>query len=105
MPSVLVENANVPPHQAQLIAGFVELMFIVGNTLPALALDRMGRRKTMMIGCAGISFCMMMITILLSISSDKQHPAVADAAIGFFFLVSCSDEQWNLHLLTECSIC
>ena len=105
MPSVLVENANVPPHQAQLIAGFVELMFIVGNTLPALALDRMGRRKTMMIGCAGISFCMMMITILLSISSDKQHPAVADAAIGFFFLVSCSDEQWNLHLLTESSIC
>ena len=48
MPSVLVENVGLTPHDAILIAGFIELMFIFGNTVPALALDRMGRRPTMM---------------------------------------------------------
>ncbi len=59
MPSVLVTNVGLSRHSSQLIAGFVELMFIVGNTLPALALDRMGRRRTMMIGCALLAICMM----------------------------------------------
>ena len=83
MPTVLIKNVGLPRHEAQLIAGFVELMFIVGNTAPALALDRMGRRKTMMFGCACLSFCMMMITILLSIGSHDT----SSAAISFFFLV------------------
>jgi predicted MFS family arabinose efflux permease len=60
MPSVLVTNVKLSRHDAQLIAGFVELMFIVGNTLPALALDRMGRRWTMIIGCGCLAICMMM---------------------------------------------
>lgn len=84
MPSVLVENVGTSPHTAQLIAGFIELMFIVGNTLPALALDRMGRRKTMIFGCAGLAVCMMMITILLSFGKHNT----SSAAIAFFFLVS-----------------
>ena len=83
MPTVLVENVGLSAHDAQLIAGFIEFMFIIGNTLPALALDRMGRRKTMIIGCACLSFCMMMITILLSIG----HKNTSSGAIAFFFLV------------------
>lgn len=57
-------------------------MFIVGNTAPALALDRMGRRPTMLYGCAGLSVCMMMIAILLSFG---QTPT-SSAAVAFFFL-------------------
>ncbi|OQO04945.1 hypothetical protein B0A48_07963 [Cryoendolithus antarcticus] len=49
MPTVLVVNVGMSPGRAQLIAGFVELMFPIGNTLPALYLDRMGRKRTMMI--------------------------------------------------------
>ena len=60
MPTALVENVGLSRHRATLIAGFVELMFPVGNTLPALALDKMGRKKTMITGCALLSFCMMM---------------------------------------------
>ena len=63
MPTVLVENVGMPASQAQLVAGFVELMFVVGNTLPAFALDRLGRRRIMMTGCALLSFCMMMIPL------------------------------------------
>jgi MFS family permease len=57
-------------------------MFPLGNTIPALFLDRLGRRRTMMTGCALLSFCMMMITILLSIGTHNT----ADGSIAFFYL-------------------
>jgi hypothetical protein len=81
MPTVLVENICMTSQRAILIAGSVELMFPVGNTLPALALDRMGRGPTMLVGC-GLLSCMMMISILLSIGDE----ACSTASIAFFFL-------------------
>ncbi|KAG7059649.1 hexose carrier protein [Colletotrichum scovillei] len=50
IPSVLVQNVGMTPHMAQIIGGCVQMMFMFGSILPALALDRMGRRKTMMWG-------------------------------------------------------
>lgn len=64
LPTVLVSNVGLDPSRAQLIAGFIQIMFPLGNTLPALALDKMGRKKTMVVGCSLLSFCMMMITIV-----------------------------------------
>ena len=64
MPTVLVENVGMSANQAQLIAGFVELMFPVGNTLPALALDKLGRKRTMMVGCSILSACMLSISVV-----------------------------------------
>lgn len=57
-------------------------MFPIGNLLPALALDRIGRRWTMIWGCAGLSICMMMLAALLS----NGQKATASAAVTFFFL-------------------
>ncbi|QIW95710.1 hypothetical protein AMS68_001228 [Peltaster fructicola] len=82
MPTVLVSNVGLAPTTSILIAGGVVLMFPLGNTLPALALDRMGRKRTMIVGCACLSFCMMMITILLSLNDSKTSAA----SIAFFFL-------------------
>ncbi|KAK4992361.1 hypothetical protein LTR50_001119 [Elasticomyces elasticus] len=82
MPTVLVVNVGMSATQAQLIAGFVELMFPVGNTLPALALDRLGRKRTMMVGCAILSGCMLCISVLLSFGKPKTSAA----SIAFFFL-------------------
>jgi len=82
MPTVLVTNVGMPAGRAQLIAGFVQLMFVVGNTLPALALDKMGRKKTMMIGSGLLSGCMLCISVLLSFGKQKT----SEASIAFFFL-------------------
>lgn len=68
--------------QAQLVAGFVELMFVIGALAPSLALDRMGRRWTMIWGVFGLGICMMMISILLSFGKKDT----SSAAIAFFFL-------------------
>lgn len=81
MPSVLVTNVGLSAKTAQLIAGFIELMFIIGSTLPSLRLDQMGRRKTMMWGTAGLSVSMALISILLSFGGKHS----SSAAIAFFF--------------------
>lgn len=82
MPTVLVQNVGIAPERALLIAGGVQIMFPLGNLLPALALDRMGRKPTMMIGCAICSFCMLMISVLLSVNTAKA----STASVAFFYL-------------------
>lgn len=82
MPTVLVTNVGMGSQRAVLIAGFVELMFIVGNTLPALRLDRLGRKKVMMVGSGLLSICMLCVAVLLSFGKPKT----STAAIAFFFL-------------------
>lgn len=77
-------------------------MFPIGNLLPALALDRIGRRWTMIWGCAGLSICMMMLAALLS----NGQKATASAAVTFFFLYmlifggTINVVPWGKQLLT-----
>lgn len=63
------------------------MMLMTGALVPSFFLDRMGRRKTMMLGCMGLAFDMMMIAILLSRADDPNHgKAYSSAAVAFFFL-------------------
>lgn len=61
------------------------MMFMLGSILPSFTLDRMGRRKTMISGCAGLSLCMMMVSILLSRADSPNGTACSSAAVAFFF--------------------
>lgn len=83
MPTVLVQNVGQTPRLAQIIAGFVQLMFVIGTILPALRLDQMGRRKTLMTGCAGLGVCMLLIAALLS---QKTNKSASIGAVAFFFI-------------------
>ncbi|KAL3292374.1 hexose carrier protein [Colletotrichum asianum] len=86
IPSVLVQNVGMTAHMAQIIGGCVQMMFMFGSILPALALDRMGRRKTMIWSSAGLGVCMLMISILLSRVGFSNGHACASASVAFFFL-------------------
>ncbi|KAL6407857.1 hexose carrier protein [Ilyonectria robusta] len=87
VPSVLVQNVGQTAQMAQILGGCIQIMFMVGAILPALALDRMGRRKTMMWGSLGLGFCMMMVAILLSQANNASNgDKCATAAVAFFFL-------------------
>jgi MFS family permease len=74
------------PRLAQIIGGTVVMMFMFGSILPSLALDRMGRRKTMITGCFGLGVCMMMISALLSKAGSSNGKAYASASVTFFYL-------------------
>ncbi|KAH7123062.1 general substrate transporter [Dactylonectria macrodidyma] len=85
-PSVLVQNVGLSARMAQILGGCINMMFMFGSILPSFALDRMGRRKTMMWGCAGLSICMLMISALLSRVGHANGHACASASVTFFFL-------------------
>lgn len=85
-PSVLVQNVGLSPRTAQILGGCINMMFMFGSILPSFALDRMGRRKTMLWGCAGLSICMLMISALLSRVGHENGHACASASVAFFFL-------------------
>jgi Na+/melibiose symporter-like transporter len=82
IPTVLVDNVGLEPRMAQILGGCVQLMFVIGNFGPALALDRMGRRKTMIWGCLGLGICMTFAAGLLAV----ERPGPSSAAVAFFFL-------------------
>lgn len=86
IPSVLVQNVGMTAHMAQILGGCINMMFMFGSILPSLALDRMGRRKTMMAGCFGLSICMLLISALLSQANAANGHACASASVTFFFL-------------------
>lgn len=84
--SVLVQNVGLSSRIAQILGGCINMMFMFGSILPSFALDRMGRRNTMMAGCFGLGVCMLFISALLSQSADPNGKTCASAAVAFFFL-------------------
>ncbi|GJN71774.1 hypothetical protein Purlil1_4874 [Purpureocillium lilacinum] len=89
IPSVLVQNVGMNPQLAQILGGCINMMFMIGSLLPTFALDRMGRRKTMMWGSLGLGLSMLMIAALLSQASpgdtSPRAHAFASASVAFFF--------------------
>lgn len=89
MPSVLQGNVGLSQNMSQLLAGAVNCMFLVGAAIPSFLLDRMGRRRPMLYGSAGLGICMLLVAVLLRFQSPGYSPslahATASASIAFFF--------------------
>ncbi|KAF2021198.1 general substrate transporter [Aaosphaeria arxii CBS 175.79] len=83
VPSALVLNVGMDPKIAQIVSGCVQVVFMLGSLLPTFAMDKMGRRRTMIFGTFGLGFSMMMIAILLSFEGNTK---TASAAVAFFFV-------------------
>lgn len=86
IPSALVQNVGMSTRTAQVLGGCINMMFMFGSILPSFALDRMGRRKTMMAGCFGLGICMLLVAALLSQAEAPHGQAYASASVAFFFL-------------------
>ncbi|KAJ5731199.1 general substrate transporter [Penicillium malachiteum] len=86
IPTVLQNNVGLTGKLPSILGGCVEVMFMIGSLLPAFMLDRMGRRRTMMIGSFGLGVCMLMIAALLSQVNEPHGKEYASASVAFFFL-------------------
>jgi len=93
VPSALQYNVGLSHNLSLLIGGFVQTMFFFGSLIPTFLLDKLGRRRPMMWGCAGLAISMMLIATLLSFSEDRGYSpstahATSSASVAFFFTVS-----------------
>ncbi|KXH28937.1 hypothetical protein CSIM01_13339 [Colletotrichum simmondsii] len=89
IPTVLELNVGLSPGLSQILGGCINLQFAIGSLLPTFALDRMGRRKTMIWGCCGLGICMAMVSGLLSQSDQgatSRGTQFASASVAFFFI-------------------
>ncbi|KAJ5734353.1 general substrate transporter [Penicillium malachiteum] len=86
IPTVLQDNVRLTGKLPSILGGCIEVMFMIGSLLPAFMLDRMGRRRTMMIGSFGLGVCMLMIAALLSQVNEPHGKEYASASVAFFFL-------------------
>lgn len=89
IPTVLELNVGLSPGLSQILGGCINLQFAIGSLLPTFALDRMGRRKTMIWGCCGLGVCMAMVSGLLSQSDQgatSRGTQFASASVAFFFI-------------------
>ncbi|KAJ5604903.1 hypothetical protein N7510_010057 [Penicillium lagena] len=86
VPAVLKNNVGLSGRLSQILGGCIQIMFMLGSLLPAFMLDRMGRRKTMMIGSFGLGVCMLLVAALLSQVHEPNGKTYASASITFFFL-------------------
>lgn len=88
-PTLLVHSVGMSTRMSQIIAGCINLMFPIGSAVPSFFLDRMGRRKRMMWGCAGMSISMLFVLVLLS-QADGGETArgttFASGSVAFFFI-------------------
>lgn len=83
---MLQSNVGLEHKIAQIVAGCIQLMFPLGSFVPSVALDRMGRRSTMIWGSAGMSVSMLMVSALLSQSDGTARGAkFASGSVAFFF--------------------
>ncbi|KAI9801921.1 MAG: hypothetical protein M1833_002236 [Piccolia ochrophora] len=90
IPTVLEDNVGLTRNLSLLLGGVIQIMFVIGSLVPTFFLDRLGRRRPMMLGSFGLGMCMMMIAILLSFKDKPQEKSTASASVAFFFLVGSS---------------
>lgn len=65
IPTVLNNSVGLTGRTSSILGGFIMMMFVVGGIWPSLALDRMGRRKTMMVSDHASRSIMVRLTSLI----------------------------------------
>lgn len=82
LPVILQQNMKVSRNLSLILGGAAQCTYLVGSAIPVLLMDRFGRRTLLMICSAGLCFCFVMVSILLSVGSTSA----AYAATAFIFI-------------------
>ncbi|KAJ3532419.1 hypothetical protein NM208_g8442 [Fusarium decemcellulare] len=81
---VLEDSVGLSRQMALIAGGCINLAFAVGSLIPALYLDRIGRRKPMIIGSIGMGLSLMAISVLLSYQGTSKEAVTGKTCIAFF---------------------
>ncbi|KAM5354023.1 hypothetical protein ACJ41O_000673 [Fusarium nematophilum] len=81
-PVIFQDSMNLSRELSLILGGCAQITYLVGSAIPVLLMDRFGRRLLLMVCSAGLCFCFVMVTILLSLGSE----GAAYGATAFIFL-------------------
>jgi hypothetical protein len=76
---VLEQNVGLAPDTASLVAGFIELAFVIGCIPPIFYLDKIGRRKVLIAGSIGL---VTIVSIFTAAIANPGHKATANLALA-----------------------
>ena len=85
VPEALENNVGLSRNLSLILGGCIQIMFVIGSFYPTFYSDKVGRRKPMIWGSAGLGVSMMLIAILLSFENTRIERQTASAAVAFFF--------------------
>ncbi|KAL4897839.1 general substrate transporter [Aspergillus ambiguus] len=89
---VLEESVGLSKDMSSLVAGFIQIAFWVGTFPPIFLIDRLGRRKVLMLGSTVL--CVTMVLFTIGIALDT--PASARLALAMLFVYEVSfGMSWN----------
>ena len=82
-PVIFADSMKLSRKTSLLLGGAAQCTYLVGSALPVFVMDRFGRRTLLMACSAGLCFCFVMVTILLSLGTEG--PAYGATAFIFLF--------------------
>ncbi|KAL2110432.1 hypothetical protein VUR80DRAFT_1192 [Thermomyces stellatus] len=81
-PVIFQDSMGLGRELALILGGCAQITYLVGSAIPVLLMDRFGRRALLMACSAGLCFCFVMVTILLSLGTKNA----AYGATAFIFV-------------------
>ncbi|KAF2262137.1 general substrate transporter [Lojkania enalia] len=82
-PVIFQDSMHLSRNLSLILGGAAQCTYLVGSAIPVLLMDRFGRRTLLMACTAGLCFCFVMVTILLSLGTTG--PAYGATAFIFLF--------------------
>ncbi|KAE8153679.1 general substrate transporter [Aspergillus avenaceus] len=84
-PVMFQETMGMSRNLAMILGGCIQCTYLVGSAIPVFLMDRFGRRTLLIICSAGLCFCFVMVSILLSL--DRTDCAYGATAFIFIFQI------------------
>ena len=89
---VLETNVGLSRELSSLVAGFIQIAFWIGTFPPIFLLDRLGRRKVLMLGSTMLCLTMTLFTVGVALKT----PASSRLALGMLVIYEISfGMSWN----------
>ncbi|OJJ79126.1 sugar porter family MFS transporter [Aspergillus glaucus CBS 516.65] len=89
---VLETNVGLSRELSSLVAGFIQIAFWVGTFAPIFLIDRLGRRKVLMLGSTMLCLAMVLFTVGIAL----ETPASSRLALGMLIIYEISfGMSWN----------
>lgn len=92
MTIVLETNVGLSREMSSLVAGFIQIAFWVGTIPPIFMIDKLGRRKVLMLGSTVLCIVMVLFTVGVALAT----PASSRLALGMLIIYEFSfGMSWN----------